>query len=155
MIWANQPWIGRTELELEGLMLKRKLQYFSHVMLWTNSLKKTLILGKIEGRMTEDETVGWHQWFNGHEFEEALGDGRGQGSLACCSPRGHKESDMTEQLNNNNNMVWASEFLKSPQLILVAAKAEKGYLWGYQLWGWPLINLQTQLFSSLGRQKLR
>ena len=39
---------------------------------------------------------------------------------------GHKESDMTEQLNNSNNMVWASEFLKSPQVILVAAKAEKG-----------------------------
>ena len=46
--------------------------------------------------------VGWHPRLNGHEFEQALGDGEGQGSLACCSPRGHKESDTTEQLNNNN-----------------------------------------------------
>ena len=46
--------------------------------------------------MTEDEMVGWHHQLNGHEFEQALGDGEGQGSLACCSPRGHKESDETE-----------------------------------------------------------
>ena len=44
--------------------------------------------------------IGWHQ-LDGHEFEQALGDGEGQGSLACCSPWGHKESDMTEQLKNN------------------------------------------------------
>ena len=50
--------------------------------------------------MTEDVMVGWHQQFNGHEFEQAPGDGEGQGSLACCSPWGHKESDMTELLNN-------------------------------------------------------
>ena len=46
--------------------------------------------------MTEDEMVGWHRQLNGHEFEQAPGDGEGQGSLACSSPRGHKESDMTE-----------------------------------------------------------
>ena len=50
--------------------------------------------------MTEDEMVGWHHRLNGHEFEQALGDGEGQGSLACCSPWGGKESDTTEQLNN-------------------------------------------------------
>ena len=50
--------------------------------------------------MTEDEMVGWHQQLNGHEFEQALGDGEGQGSLAWCSPWGRKESDKTEQLNN-------------------------------------------------------
>ena len=49
--------------------------------------------------MTEDEMVGWHHRLNGHEFEQALGNGDGQGSLACCSPWGHKESDLTEQLN--------------------------------------------------------
>ena len=49
--------------------------------------------------MTEDEMVGWHHRLNGHGFERALGDGEGQGSLACCSPWGHKEWDMTEQLN--------------------------------------------------------
>ena len=47
--------------------------------------------------------VGWHHGLDGHEFEQAPGDSEGQGSLACCSPRGRKESDMTEQLNDNNN----------------------------------------------------
>ena len=49
--------------------------------------------------MTEDEMVGWHHRLNGHESEQALGVGDGQGGLACCSPWGCKESDMTEQLN--------------------------------------------------------
>ena len=49
--------------------------------------------------MTEDEMVGWHHRLNGHEFEQALGVGDGQGSLAYYSPWGCKESDMTERLN--------------------------------------------------------
>ena len=49
--------------------------------------------------MTEDEMVGWHHQLDGHEFEQARGVGNGQGSLACCSPWGHKESDMNERLN--------------------------------------------------------
>ena len=49
--------------------------------------------------MTEDKMVGWHHRFNGHEFEQTPGVGEGQGSLVCCSPWGHKESDTTEQLN--------------------------------------------------------
>ena len=49
--------------------------------------------------MTEEEMVGWHHRFSGCEFEQALGVGDGQGSLACCSPQGHKESDMAERLN--------------------------------------------------------
>ena len=49
--------------------------------------------------MTGDETVGWHRRLDGHEFEQALGVGDGQGSLVCYSPWGHKESDMTERLN--------------------------------------------------------
>ena len=48
--------------------------------------------------------VRWHHRLNGHEFEQAPGDGEGQGKLVYCSPWGHKESDMTEQLNNNNNI---------------------------------------------------
>ena len=51
--------------------------------------------------MTEDEMVGWHHQLNGYEFEQTPGDSEGQGTLACCSPWSHKESDMTEQLNNN------------------------------------------------------
>ena len=49
--------------------------------------------------MTEDKVVGWHHRHDRHEFEQAPGVGDGQGSLACCSPWGHKESNMTEQLN--------------------------------------------------------
>ena len=55
--------------------------------------------------MTEDEMVGWHHQLNGHEFEQAPGVGDGQGSLACCSPWGRKESDMTERLNWNEVLV--------------------------------------------------
>ena len=61
------------------------------------------MLRKIESKRrrgtTEDEVVGWHHRLDGHEFEQALGVGDGQGSLACCSPCGYKESDTTEQLN--------------------------------------------------------
>ena len=65
----------------------------------TDSLEKTLVLGKIKGRKRmgqEDEMVGWHRRLHGQEFEKTLGDGEGQGSLACCSLWGHKELDMTE-----------------------------------------------------------
>ena len=50
--------------------------------------------------MTEDEMVGWHHQLDEHEFEQTPRDSKEQGSLVCCSPWGHKESDRTEQLNN-------------------------------------------------------
>ena len=53
--------------------------------------------------MTEGELGGWHLQFNGDKFEQTLGDGERQGSLACCTPSGHKETDTTEQLNNNKS----------------------------------------------------
>ena len=91
------------EYWLEGLMVKLKLQYFGHLMQRTDCLKKTLMLGKIEGRRRRGQLrmrmVGCHHWLDGHEFEPTPGVGDGQGSLACCSPWGHKELDMTEQLN--------------------------------------------------------
>ena len=88
------------EYSLEGLMLKLKLQIFGHLMRRTDSLEKTLMLGKVEGRgWQKDEMVGWHHRLYGHEFEQAPRAGDGQGSLACCSPWGRKESDTTEQLN--------------------------------------------------------
>ena len=59
--------------------------------------------GQEEKKATENEMVGWHHWFSGCEFEQAPGDGEGQGSLACSSPLGCKESDTTEWLNNNIN----------------------------------------------------
>ena len=95
---GDQSWvfIGRTDAKAEAPKL-------GHLMQRTDSLEKTLMLGKIEGRrkrgITEDEMVGWHHRLNGHECEQALGVGEGQVCLACCSPWGHKESDMTEQLN--------------------------------------------------------
>ena len=73
------------EYSLEGLMLKLKLQYFGHLMRRTDSLKKTLMLGKIEVRRRRGQQ---------RMVLDRVGDG--QGSLACCSPWGHKESDTTE-----------------------------------------------------------
>ena len=55
-----------------------------------------------EKGMTEDEVVGWHHQFNGHEFEQAPGVADGQGSLAWCSPWGHKELDTIEQLKHTH-----------------------------------------------------
>ena len=96
------------EYSLEGLILKLKLQYFSHLMQRTDSLEKTPDAGedwRQEKGMTEDEMVGWHHWLDGHEFEQASGVGDGQGSLTCCSPWDRKELDTTEQLN------WADPVL--------------------------------------------
>ena len=97
---SNQSILKEINLDysLEGLMLKLKLQYFGHLMERANSLEKTPMLGKIEEQekgVTEDEMAEWHDQHNGHEFEETRGDGEEQGSLACCSPWGHKELDMT------------------------------------------------------------
>ena len=91
------------EYALEGLMLKLKLQYLGHLMGRTDSLEKTLMLGKIEGRRRRGQQRmrcldGITDSLNGHELEQAPGVGDGQGSLACCSPWGHKEPDMTEWL---------------------------------------------------------
>ena len=108
------PWTARrsnqsilkeisAEYSLEGLMLKLKLQYLGHLIRRNDSLLKTLTLGKIEGRRRRGRQrmrmVGWHHRLDGHEFEQALGDGDGQGSLVCCSPWGRKELDTTKRLN--------------------------------------------------------
>ena len=95
---GNQPWIfiGRTDAEAEAPIL------------WPPDVKNWLIrkdpdVGKDwrqeEKGTTEDEMVGWYHCLYGHEFEQALGVGDGQGSLVCCSPWGRKESDTTEWLN--------------------------------------------------------
>ena len=97
----------KPEYSLEGLMLKLKFQYFSHLMWRVNSMEKTLMLGKSEDRRRrgwQSEMVGWHHWLSGHESEQAPGDSEGQGSLAGYSPWGSKELDMTEQLNNTANI---------------------------------------------------
>ena len=98
---GNQSWIfmGRTDAEAENPIFSP-----SDVKNWL--IWKDPDAGKDwrqeEKGMTEEEMVGWHHRLDGHESEQALGNGEGQGGLACCSPWGHKESD-TEGLNNNNN----------------------------------------------------
>ena len=94
----SRIFIGRTDTEAETPIL------------WLSNAKNWH-LGKVpdaekdwrqeEKGTTEDEMVGWHYQLDGHVFEQALGVGDGQGSLACCSSRGHKQSDTTEQLNWN------------------------------------------------------
>ena len=95
---GDQSWvfIGRTDAEAETPIL------------WPPDAKTWLIRkdpdagkdwGQEEKRTTEDEMVGWHHRLNGYEFEQVLGDGKGQGRLASCSLWGHKESDMTDRLN--------------------------------------------------------
>ena len=97
---GNQSWIfiGRTDSEAEAPIL-----WPPHAKSWL--IGKDPDDGKDwrqeEKGMTEDEMVGWHHQLNGHEFQQALGDGKGQEGLACCSPWGRKQSDTTEQLNNN------------------------------------------------------
>ena len=95
---GNQSWIfiGRTDAEAEAPIL------------WPPDAKSWLIgkdsdarkdRGQWEKGTTEDELVGWHHQLNGHEFEQAPGDGEGQGSLVCCSPWGHRvRQDLTNQL---------------------------------------------------------
>ena len=95
---GNQPWIfiGRTDAEAETPVL-----WPPDVKSWP--LGKDPDAGKDwrqeEKRVTEDETVGWHHWLNGLEFEQAQGFGDGQGGLVCCSPWGRKELDTTKRLN--------------------------------------------------------
>ena len=80
----------------------------------TDSFEKSLMLGKTrqekKGTIV-DEMVGWHHQHNGHEFECAPGVGCGQGSLACCSPQGHKELDTTvTELNRTAFIVLCGHF---------------------------------------------
>ena len=107
---GNQSWIfiGRTDAKVETPVL------------WSPDVKNWLIgndsdAGKDwrqeERGTTEAVMVEWHLWLDGHEFEQGLGTGEGQGSLACCSPWGCKESDTTEQLNwtELNTYMWNLE----------------------------------------------
>ena len=95
---GNQSWIftGKTDAEAETPMLWPPV-----VMEWL--IGKDSDVGKDwrqeERGMTQDEMAGWHHWLDAHEFEQALEVGDGQGSLACCTQWGRKESNTTEQLN--------------------------------------------------------
>ena len=101
---------------LEGLMLRLKLQYFSHLMQRVDSLEKTLMLGGIGGQeekgTTEDEMAGWHHRLYAHEFGWTLGVGDGQGGLECCNSRGCEGvgHDWATELNWINSK-WIKYYL--------------------------------------------
>ena len=112
---SNQSILKEISLEysLEGLMLKVKLQYFGDMMWRTDSFERPWCweIWRQEKGMTEDEMAGWHHWFNGHEFEETLGVGDGQGGPASCSPCGGKESNTTEPLNWTHTPIKVNKYL--------------------------------------------
>ena len=83
-----------SEYSYEGLMLKLKLQYFGHLMRRTDSLEKTLMLGKIEGKRSGQERVRWLDGIT-DSMDMSPGDSGRQRSLVCCSPWSCKESEMT------------------------------------------------------------
>ena len=96
-------------ISLEGLMLKLKLQYFSHLMRMSWLIGKDSDAGRDWGQeereTTEDEMAGWHHWLDGCESEWTPGDGDRPGGLACCDSWGRKESDTAERLN------WTDGFI--------------------------------------------
>ena len=115
---GNQSWtfIGRTDAEAETPIL------------WPPDVKNWLIAkdpaaGKDwrreEKGTTEDEMVGWHHWLNGHEFDYTLGVGDAQGSLVCCSPWGHKESDTPELLNTSTACFFDVQSLTCDWLFVI------------------------------------
>ena len=114
--------------------------------------------GQEEKRMTEDEMVGWHHWLNGHGFEQTPGEGGGWGSLVCCSPWGHKGSDTTERLNDNNNryssagQTWGSlgkVSFGNLQSNLSYKGGKKTEMWGLQytsLWSYRPYSIYFVIF---------
>ena len=106
---GNQSWIfiGRTDAEAEVPILRPP---DARSQLIGKDLDAGKDWGQEEEGMTEDEMVGWHHWLEGYESEQTLGDSEGQGSLACCSPWGHKELDTTERLNNENSILSVAVF---------------------------------------------
>ena len=95
-------------------MLKLKLQSFGHLMQGANSLQKTLMLERLKTKgkgMTEDEMIGWHHCLNGHKFEQTLGGSEEQCSPVCCSPWGHKESDTSYRLTEQQQILLLSNLL--------------------------------------------
>ena len=105
---GNKAWIfiGRTDAEAETPKLWLPDE---NSLLIGNDPDAGKNWGQDEKGMTEDETVGWHHWLKGPEFEQALWLGDGQRSLACCSPWVHRESNMTEWLNwrSKNNKIFS------------------------------------------------
>ena len=117
------PWTARRSIQsilkeispeysLEGLMLKLKPQYSGHLIQRTDSLERPWCWERLKAGGEGDdrhEMVGWHYWLDGHEFELAPRVGGGQGSLACCSPLGFKESDMIQWWNWTKDTIYITK----------------------------------------------
>jgi len=138
---GNQPWIliGGTDAEAEAPIL------------WPPDSKSWLIgkdpdAGKDWRQEEKDEMVGWHHRLNGHEFEQTLGDGEGQGSLECCSLWSHKELDTTYWLNNNK-----ADFRS--QLLLYWLWLQGGYLTSLRL-NFLIYKGKWQIFLMAGWLRL-
>ena len=144
-VWAPKNWCFRTvalEKTLKSLLESKEIKPVNPIgnwswiftgrtdaetpILWPSDVKRQLIgkdpdAGKDwrqkEKEMTEDEMAGWHHWLDEHEFEQTSVDGEGQGSLACCSPLGHKESDRTERTKSQRLTNFTCGF-QCPPLIL-------------------------------------
>ena len=167
---SRVPWTARRsnqsilkeinpEYSLEWLM--QKLQCFGHLMQRADSLEKTLMLGKIEGRRRE-WSRGWQRfrWLdgmnlsNGHEFKQTLGDDEGQGSLVWCHPWGYKEPDMTKQLNKNKKiLIKRGKFEQDRDTLWCAMRQERQRLeWCmYRPWykdGWEKTSEDERAFRQ-------
>ena len=128
---VNQSWIfiGRIDDEAEAPVL------------WPLDAKSQLIRKDPDGGQdwrqeekgtTEDDMVGWHHWFDGHEFEQAPGVGDGQGSLACCSPWGRKESEQPSEWTITTDPIVSVITLNVNGLI-GAVKRQEVVRWGERL----------------------
>ena len=115
---GDQPWIFTARTEAEG----------EAPIVWPPDAKIWLIWkdpdsGK-DWRQEEngktEEMIGWQHWLKGHEFQQVLGDGEGQRSLACCSPWGRRESDMTDWLNNNKEIIILREVSEKDKYHMVS-----------------------------------
>ena len=140
---SNKPILKEIgpEYSLETLMLKLKLQYLGHLMWRVDSLEKTLMLGKIEGRRRRGRQR--MRWLGGitdsmDMSEQTLGVGDGQGSLVCCSPWGRKEWDMTDWATEWQFLLWdfsapvardSVNALHCPRLTLMTS------VWSLFCWG--------------------
>ena len=138
--------IGRTDIEAEAPIL------------WPNIAKSQLI-GKDpdtrkdrrqeEKGVTGNEMVGWHHRHDGHEFEQAWGVGDGQGRLACCSPRGRKESGMTEQLNSTEFSLVCGPNIPGSYAILLFTALDFTFITSH-IHNWVLFLLWLRLFILSG-----
>ena len=148
---VNQHWIfiGRTDAETEAQIS------------WPSDVKSRLIgkdfdagkgWRKEEKGTMEDEMFGWHHRLNGHEFEPALGDGDGQGSLVCCSPWGCKELDVTEELNNNNIynkiMQFATTWIGPENILLSEVSQPKNDKYYDIFYKWNLKIIQKNIYTK-------